>query len=261
MSIIDVSAKFRNRLDVLGISEGVTELSGDDRATIEHSADSARTEEIKNCQITIFSPVNVDVYLEDKERFVLHLVRNSGFDYEWNSIAVGKKFALFFSGKSFEKKIVFERPDDCKLEYRLYGVLTREEIEMSYDREAAIAQIRKDATAYSFEQLAATGKKEDIKFLHEWLSRKSMSVVAEDLHNNFLIAECADALGNLCIRYHSFEYAADIAKVYDRYKAKESYGYYFENILKALATAMNEASTQDHLEPFQKAEDGDPVAQ
>lgn len=192
---------------------------------------------------------------------MLHLDKNSGFDYERNSIAVGEKFTLIFSERSFEKKITFERPDNCEFEYHLDAVLSKEEIESSYDREGAIEQIRKDASEYSFKQLAVAGEKEDIRFLHEWLSKKSFGVAEEASHRNYLIAKCAVALGKLCIKYRLFEYAAIIPKVFDKYNAKKSYGYYVENILKDLSTAMNEEFIQEHLKLFQKVEDGDPVAQ
>lgn len=248
--------------EFLRILVGIKDFLGrKDWGTIEQTKVRFRTEEKKTCQVTVFSPVNVDVYLEDKEHFVLHLDRNSGFDYERNSIAVSEKFTLIFSGRSFEKKITFERPDNCEFKYRLDEVLSKEEIESSYNREGAIEQIRKDASGYSFDQLAVVGEKEDIRFLHEWLSKKSFGVAEEDSHRNYLIAKCAVALGKLCIKYRSFEYAAIIPKVFDQYKAKKSYGYYFENILKALSTAMNEKFIQEHLELFQKAEDGDSVAQ
>lgn len=248
--------------EFLRILAGIREFLGcNDDENVERTVVSTRTEEKKNCQVTIFSPVNVDVYLEDKEHFVLHIDRNTGFDYERNSIVVGKSFVLIFSGKSFEKKIAFERPSNCEFEYRLDAVLTKEEIESSYDRDSAIKQIGKDASGYSFDQLAITGEEEDIRFLYEWLSKKSMSATAVDSHSNYLIAKCSVALGELCIRYHSFEYASVISKVYDKYKAKKSYGYLFENILKTMASAMNEVFIQEHLNLFQKAEGGDVVAQ
>lgn len=248
--------------EFLRILAGIKEFLGcNDDETLERTVVSARTEEKKNCQVTIFSPVNVDVYLEDKEHFVLNIDRNTGFDYERNSIVVGKSFALIFLGKSFEKKIAFERPSNCEFEYRLDAVLTKAEIESSYDRDGAIKQIERDASGYSFDQLAITGEEEDIRLLYEWLSKKSMSATAEDSHSNYLIAKCAVTLGKLCIRHHSFEYVGVISKVYDKYKAKKSYGYLFENILKSLASAMNEVFIQERLDLFQKAEDGDVVAQ
>lgn len=248
--------------EFLRILAGIKQFLGCEvKESIEQTKVVVRSEEKKTCQVTVFSPVNVDVYLGDKDHFVLHLDRNNGFDYERNSIIVGKKFSLIFSGKSFEKKIVFERPDNCKFEYRLDSILTEEEIISSYDREDAIGKIKKDAMGYSFDQLAVVGEKEDISLLHEWLSKKSLGVAAEDSHRNYLIAKCSVALGKLCIKYRSFEYAVDISNVYDKYKAKKSYGYYFENILKILSTVMNEAFIQEHLELFQEAEDGDPVAQ
>lgn len=248
--------------EFLQILAGIKEFLGcNDDETLERTVVSARTEEKKNCQVTIFSPVNVDVYLEDKEHLVLHLDRNTGRDYKHSSISVGQKFTLIFLGKSFEKKIEVERPINCELEYHLDAVLTKEEIESSYDREGAIEQIGKEVSEYSFDQLAVVGKEEDIKFLHDWLLKKAMSVSADDSHNNYLIAKCAVALGKLCIRYHSFEYAAVIPKVYDKYKAKKSYGSYFEDIMKILSTAMHEEFIQTHIELIQKAEIGDPVAQ
>ncbi len=63
---------------------------------------------------------------------------------------------------------------------------------------------------------------------------------SEDSHSNYLIAKCAVALGKLCIKFDSFDYAAEIPKVFERYKAKESYGYLFESIIKTLSTAIKE---------------------
>lgn len=248
--------------EFLRIIAGIKEFLGhDDGKITEQTMFEKRAEEKRGCQFTVFSPVNVDVYLEDKEHLVLHLDRNTGRDNEHNNIAVGPTFTLIFSGKSFEKKIVAERPINCELEYHLDAVLSKEEIESSYDREGAIEQIVRDASGYSFEQLAVVGEEEDIKFLHDWLLEKSMSVTAEDSHNSFLIAKCAVALGELCIRHHSFECAGVIPKVYDKYTAKKSYGSYFENILKTLSTAMHEEFIQTHIELIQKAEIGDSVAQ
>lgn len=248
--------------EFLRILAGIKQFLGCEvKGLIEQTNEIVRTEEKKNCRITVFSPVNVDVFLEDKDHFVLHLDRNSGFDYEHNSIIVGKTFSLIFSGKSFEKKLVFERPDNCEFEYRLNAILTDEEVVSAYDREDAIQRIKKEATGYAFDQLAVVGDKEDISLLHGWLSKKSLGVATEDSHRNYLIAKCSVALGKLCIKYQSFKHAVDISRVYDKYTAKKSYGYYFESILKDLSTSMNEAFIQEHLELFQKAEYGDPVAQ
>ena len=203
----------------------------------------------------------MNVYLEDKEHIVLSVDKNSGFDYAQNTIIVGRSFTLIFSGRSFEKRMTFDRPDNCDFEYHLDAVLSKVEIKSSYDREEAIDRIQENATAYSFEQLAAVGEIEDIELLYSWLSAKSLGVDADDLHRNYLIARCADALGKLCIKYHSFERAAIISKVYDKYKAKKSYGYYFENIIKNLTVSKNEEFIQQHFELLQKAENGDSIAQ
>ena len=260
--IIAVPEIYGDAPEFLRILAGIKQFLGCEmKESIEQTNEIVRREEKKNCRITVFSLINVDVFLEDKDHLVLHVDRNSGFDYEHNSIIVGKMFSLIFSGKSFEKKLVFERPDNCEFEYRLNAILTDEEVVSAYDREDAIQKIKKDATGYAFDQLAAVGDKEDISLLHEWLSKKSLGVAAEDSHRNYLIAKCSVALGKLCIKHQSFKHAVDISKVYEKYTAKKSYGYYFESILKDLSTAMNEAFIQEHLELFQGAEDGDPVAQ
>ena len=222
---------------------------------------SSSVAEQKNCDVIIFSPVNTDVYLEDKDHFILRIDRNSDFDYERNNIVLGQRFTLIFVGKSFEKKLSFERPSNNSFEFHLGAVLSKEEIESSYDREEAIEQIKVDATGYSFEQLSVVGNQEDIILLHDWLLSKSINVSAEDYGRNYLIAKCAVALGKLSIKYHSYEYARDISEVFDKYKAKASYGYYFEGIITSLSTAMNDDFVQEHLETIQKAEHGDAALQ
>lgn len=195
------------------------------------------TLQAQSCRVTVWSPVNVDVFLNDKRRLVLKVDHYSGFDYSSNTITAAGEFTLIFSSKGFEKEILFDMPSSGKINYHLKNILTTDEIIASYDREDAIMHMKTNPTAYSFEQLGAVGNLEDIDLLKESLTTLSSGMTESDQHKNYLIAVCAFALGKLCIKYSSFENVDTIAKIYDKYPAKMQYGYYFDNILKELASS------------------------
>ncbi len=173
----------------------------------------------------------------------------------------GMHLTLIFSSKGFEKEILFDMPSDGKLEYHLKSILTADEIASSYDREEAIRQIKAEPTGYSFEQLGVVGEAEDIELLREILTTLSAGMSNTDQHRNYLIARCSVALGKLCIKYSSFENAATISEIYDKYPAKKQYGYYFDNILKALTSSIDEKFRIENRELLAIAEIGDAEAQ
>lgn len=214
-----------------------------------------------SCRVTIWSPVNVEVFLNDKRRPVLKVDHNSGLDYSSNTITAGEEFTLIFSSKGFEKEILFDMPSDGELEYHLKAILSSDEIAASYDRATAIRQIKTDPTGYSFEQLGVVGESEDIGLLKDTLTTLSAGMTKTDQHRNYLIACCSVALGKLCIKYSSFESAGTISEVYDKYPAKKQYGYCFDNILKTLASSMDEKFRSENQELFALAEAGDAEAQ
>ena len=195
------------------------------------------TLQAQSCRVTVWSPVNVDVFLNNKRRLVLKVDHYSGFDYSSNTITAAGEFTLIFSSKGFEKEILFDMPPNGKINYHLKNILTTDEIIASYDREDAIMHMKTNPTAYSFEQLGAVGNLEDIDLLEESLTTLSSGMTESDQHKNYLIAVCAFSLGKLCIKYSSFENVDTIAKIYDKYPAKMQYGYYFDNILKELTSS------------------------
>ncbi len=188
----------------------------------------------KKIELTVWSPVNTDVYLNDKRHLVMKIDHNTGFDYKYNSINVSGEFELIFVSKGFEKVIAFDANSlDDKLEYRLNAILSKKEISLSYDRDEAIEQIKEEATAYAYNQLSKVGTLEDIPFLLEELTRLS-SIENKDRQTNYLIANCASALGELAVRFNMLENVKSIVKVYETYEAKSSYGYMFEPIIKKI---------------------------
>lgn len=185
-------------------------------------------------ELTVWSPVNTDVYLNDKRHLVMKIDHNTGFDYKYNSINVSGEFELIFVSKGFEKVIAFDANSlDDKLEYRLNAILSKKEISLSYDRDEAIEQIKEEATAYAYNQLSKVGTLEDIPFLLEELTRLS-SIENKDRQTNYLIANCASALGELAVKFNMVENVKSIVKVYETYEAKSSYGYMFEPIIKKI---------------------------
>lgn len=201
-----------------------------------------KDEPIEQCEITIFSPVSVDIYLNDKTNLIMRLDRNRGFDYEHNTVLVPKNFNLFFVSKGFEKSIPFSIPCDNKIEYRLKPILTQTEIIASYDRRAALCQLEEEPTGYAFEQLSSIGLEEDIPKLRDDILALSSETSPDDTHTNYLIARCAIALGKLAIKYKEYEKARVLIDIYNAYPAKESYGYMFEDITKKLLSGLRSIS-------------------
>lgn len=186
----------------------------------------------KKIELTVWSPVNTDVYLNDKRHLVMKIDHNSGFGYKHNSINVSGEFNLIFVSKGFEKVVAFDAVDDS-IEYHLNAILNKKEINASYDREEAIEQIKDEPTAYAFKQLESVGNVEDVQLLKNELERLSM-LTSKTSSTNYITATCATALGKLAIRYGRLEDAQLILKVYEEYEAKSSYGYMLEPIVKRL---------------------------
>lgn len=208
-----------------------------------HCYIAPKVDPIVQCDITIFSPVSVDVYLNDKTNMIMRLDRNRGFDYEHNTVPVPKSFNLIFVSKGFEKSIPFSVPCDNKIEYRLKPILTQAEIVASYDRRAALGQLEVEPTGYAFEQLSSIGLAEDIPKLRDIILALSNETSPDDTRTNYLIARCAIALGKLAIKYRDYEKARILIDVYDTYPAKESYGYMFEDVMKKLLRALRTVQT------------------
>lgn len=188
----------------------------------------------KKIELTVWSPVNTVVYLNDKRHLVMKIDHNTGFNYKQNSINVEGEFELIFVSKGFEKSIAFDTASiDDKLDYHLGAILSKKEIATSYDRDDAIAQLKEEPTAYAYKQLSIIGTVDDIYLLLEELN-KLTSTIAKNHHTDYLIATCVSALGELALKYKKVEDVKIILKVYETYESKSSYGYMFEPILKRL---------------------------
>lgn len=189
----------------------------------------------KNIDLTVWSPVNTEVYLNDKNHLIMRIDHNTGFDYKHNSISVSGDFSLIFVSKGFEKKISFEVSNvDNKLEYHLEAILSKKEIFAAYDREDAINQLELEPTGYAFEQLKVVGVEQDVDFLIEII--KKLSSKKGKTHNtNYLIAVCASTLCGLAVKFNRIKDIAFLLELYKNYQAKSSYGYMFDDILKVIA--------------------------
>lgn len=186
----------------------------------------------KNIKLTVWSPVNTDVFLNDKHHLVMRIDNNSGFEYAYNSINVSRPFNLIFVAKGFEKTISFDIDAiGDHLEYRLQAILSKKEIYDSYSREEAIEQINIEPTGYAIEQLSQKGTIEDVDLLITVLKKLAKN---KDYHNNYLTAKCANALGELAIKYERVDDIIFILDIYEVYEAKSSFGWMFEPIIKIL---------------------------
>lgn len=203
----------------------------------EKSQEQAVIRPSKAIKLTVWSPVNTDVYLNDKRHLVMKIDHNTGFNYDHSSISVSGEFELIFVSKGFEKIVAFDASLlEDKLEYHLNEILSEKEISASYDRDEAIEQIKEEATAYAYDQLSKVGVAEDIPILLEELNRLS-SIKNKDRHTDYLIATCASSLGELAIKFDMIEKVKSIMQVYENYGAKSSYGYMFKPIVNATSNA------------------------
>lgn len=196
--------------------------------------DGAIQTKAKNIVLTVWSPVNTDVFLNDKNHLVMRIDHNSGFDYKFNSINVFGAFNLIFVANGFEKTISFDATSiEDRLEYRMQAILSKKEILDSYNREEAIKQIEIEPTAYAFEQLSGKGISEDVDLLISILTNLTNNN-SEVQHDNYLVATCAKALGKLAVKYKRLDDIVFVLDVYENYEAKSSYGWMFDSIVKVL---------------------------
>ena len=164
----------------------------------------------------------------------MRIDHNTGFDYKHNSINVSGEFELIFVSKGFEKIVSFNANSiDKKIEYHLGSILSKKEINDSYDRDEAFEQLKEESTAYAYKQLLKVGIPEDVSILIEELNKLSQ-ISVKNQHTNYLIATCASALGALAIKFNMLEKVKFISEMYENYEAKSSYGYMFNAILEKL---------------------------
>ncbi|MBQ7322487.1 MAG: toll/interleukin-1 receptor domain-containing protein [Clostridia bacterium] len=188
----------------------------------------------KEIRLTVYSPVNTEVFLNDTEHPIMRIDCNTGFDYASNTVTVCGKFDLIFRAKGFLKRLTYDSATVItNFDVNLSKILHSIEIEGSYSRDEAWAQIRRKPTAYAYQQLKAVGKAEDIDLLLDEM-KKYMMIMAPDQHENYLIANCFVALGELAFRYKQPEKARVLLDVYQFYGAKRSYGWMMEPIVKKL---------------------------
>ena len=188
----------------------------------------------KSIELVVWSPVNTDVYLNEKDNLVLRIDHNTGYDYQRSNIDVSGSFRLIFVAKGFEKVRSFNTATvSNKIELRLHSILTQKEIKNSYDREEAICQLEEEATSYAFKQLVHVGLPDDCDLLLSELN-KLTTTPHNGRHTDYLIACCISALGNLAIKYKRTVDVKVIYDIYETYESKSSYGYIIEPIIKQL---------------------------
>ena len=187
----------------------------------------------RNAEIVVFSSVNVDVYLENEDNLIMRIDNNTGFNYKYTRVVVAKEFRLIFIGKGFKKTAYVTVDSQGRVEYNLNSILTQEEMINAYDREAALAQLHRKPTGYTFEQLSEVGELEDLVIL-----RKFLNEISSD---NYLVALCAQAVSEITMRNkekleRSFieVVKAEVLCRYENYAAKRSYGYMIEQALRRL---------------------------
>lgn len=136
----------------------------------------------KQIKLTVKSPVNIDVYLNDNDWCVMNINRYHEPDNKSIMIDVAGKFDLIFVAEGFGKVRSFdaESIDGDNLEFNLHEMLSEEEILASYDRLKAVNElytlisINREADVfkctYALEQLSKIGLKPDASYL-KWKLR------------------------------------------------------------------------------------------
>lgn len=173
-------------------------------------------------ELTVFSPINVDVYLNTESNHIMKIDKYSGFDYKFNEITTDQEYTLLFKGNNFEKRITLEAPEEGgRVEYRLQAVLSEFDILATYDREEALRVISLKPCGYAYEQLEKVGKAEDVDKLLEQL---------KELEDAYVLACCMRALGALAKKYKR-DVVAEMVEVYVAYERKSSYAWMFEKYI------------------------------
>lgn len=179
-------------------------------------------DEKRTFELTVFSPINVDIYLNSDASHIMKIDKYSGFDYKYNNITTGEEFTLIFKAKNLEKRVTLKAPEQGgSVEYRLHAILSELDILSTYDREEAWRVIELKPCGYAFEQIENVGKAEDVDRLLEQL---------DELQDAYVVARCMRALGELARKYKR-DVVAEMVAVYVPYERKPSYAYLFEEYL------------------------------
>lgn len=218
--------------------------------------------------LTVYSPVSVKVYLEDKMHLVMILDRNrthfgtarthegskgmknwsteeslrAGFDYQSCTIVVPEEFTLIFKAKGFEKIVHMLAPEGDYIDFKLRPLLEDKEIIASFDRQDAIKILTttpfRPTTLYeyAFQQLSYVGTEEDIALLQQTLERLSNHCRNANSTLAYPTACCAEALSNVAINcgVRVRESLEQVTSVYEQFPAKETFGQIFEKAITNL---------------------------
>lgn len=184
----------------------------------EMSMLSRQPEKRYTFDLTVDSPVNVKVYLNDPDNLIMQVDLYSGFSYKSAEVTTKEQFLLILKTKAVEHRVRLEAPETGRYRYDFASILTEDEIIESYDRVEAWSKWEREPNGYSMEQLGEVGEKEDVERL---------LAIIDDISNAYQKAECARAIGKLGQRY-KINVSQKLAQVYDAYEAKSSYGYLFE---------------------------------
>lgn len=223
------------------------------------SADQNKRQDI---ELTVFSPVSVNVYCEDYDHCILTYDANSSFPYAIGSYTVEKEFTLLLRARGFEKTVAFFLPPNNKLKIDIENYATKAEIERCYDRQDALNQIKAGPTGYAFAQLSHTGKSDDISMLVELLGKyedycnnQYFSLEdSEDRHVAWLelcCARCLAALGKKK-RQHGWEkHVEDAFWSYPK-EARAAYGWQFPMLPRVMQRLLLDDAS-NALDSFQTA--------
>lgn len=188
----------------------------------------------RQIHLTVYSPVSTEVFLNDTEHPIMQIDCHTDRDSATCTVTVCGKFDLIFRAKGFLKKRSYDSATlITNFDVDLSKILHQSEIEGCYDRNEAREQLRRQPTAYAYQQLIAVGKAEDIDLLLEEM-KKYMMIMDPDHLENYLIALCFVALGELAFRYKQPEKVRVLLDVYQFYGAKRSYGWMMEPIVEKL---------------------------
>lgn len=186
---------------------------------------AASEQKMYSMRLTVWSPVETTVSINDEESIVMIIDPNSGFDYQSQDIQVPSGFDLIFRSKGFLKRKHIQVSENLReIQFHLDSILTKTEIRSSYNRDKALQTIASEPTGYAFRQLEEVGLEEDIPLLMDVLQNFDLD---GDHKTQYLIARCIVALGEISKRTGNQSASDLIFQVYIRISPEnlKSYGY------------------------------------
>lgn len=174
---------------------------------------NVKTEEV---ELTVISPVSVKVYLQNK--LVAEINENAETEAK-AVINVPKEFELTLMYNGLNKKKSFKVDSKKSIVYHASWDLSKDEIQLVFNRKKILQQLKAEPTVSLLEQLSFIGEKEDIKFAKELID-SLMAKGRTDLStaDEAVLLSCAQTISKLSVTYSDYTSVDFFEKLCNQYK-------------------------------------------